>query len=123
MTNFLSRSNFFIQVGCITAKIAVPSLEYFRNQFGDRLYGRYGFKDAFNLTYRSGSSKSAGWFDNHYLAIAQGPILLMVENYRTGINLGSYEKNRYIRTGLERAGFRGGWLNNPEIVTLPRPTS
>jgi hypothetical protein len=64
-------------------EITVPSLEYFHAQFGDRLYWKYGFKDALTLTYQSDSLKPVGWFDNRYLAIDQGPIFLMIENYHT----------------------------------------
>jgi hypothetical protein len=93
-------------------EIAVPTLEYFSTRFGHRLYGKYGFKDAFNLSYPSGASKSSGWFDNQYLAIDQGPMLLMIENYRTGAVWALMRTNPFIAKGLERAGFRGGWLKD-----------
>jgi hypothetical protein len=51
-----------------------------------------------------------GWFDGDYLGIDQGPILLQIENYRTGLIWNLMRKSPYIRTGLERAGFAGGWL-------------
>ncbi|MDR3569667.1 MAG: glucoamylase family protein [Syntrophobacteraceae bacterium] len=94
-------------------EIAIPTLQYFFQRFGSRLYGRFGFKDAFNLSFGSDSSKSPGWFDSHYLAIDQGPILLMIENYRSGFLWGLMKKNPSIRNGLERAGFSGGWLKPP----------
>ena len=46
-----------------------------------------------------------GWFDNEYLGIDQGPILLMIENYRGGFVWRVMRRNPYIRRGLERAGF------------------
>ncbi len=45
-----------------------------------------------------------------YLGIDQGPILLMLENYRSGFVWKVMRRNAYIRRGLERAGFTGGWL-------------
>ncbi|KJS31853.1 MAG: Tat pathway signal protein [Desulfatitalea sp. BRH_c12] len=88
-------------------EITIPTLEHFRNQFGDRIYGEYGFKDAFNLTYPNAPE---GWFDDQYLGIDQGPILLMAENYRSEFIWNLMKKNPYILKGLERAGFSGGWL-------------
>ncbi len=81
-----------------------------RNRYGEKLYGRYGFKDAFNLSivYKDGS---AGWYDQDYLGIDQGPILLQIENHRNGLIWKLMKKNQYIRAGLKKAGFTGGWLD------------
>jgi hypothetical protein len=91
-------------------EIAIPTLMHLRGRFGDRLYAKYGFTDAFNLSYpaRSGGE---GWFDQQYLAIDQGPILLMVENYRSGFVWNLLKRSPYVREGLRKAGFTGGWLD------------
>ena len=52
-----------------------------------------------------------GWVDSEHLGIDQGPILLMIENYRSGFVWRVMRRNPYIRRGLERAGFTGGWLD------------
>lgn len=91
-------------------EITIPTLVHLRDRFGDRLYGRYGFKDAFNLSYPEGSEARAGWFDEQYLAIDQGPILLMVENHRTGLVWDLMKRSPYVTAGLRRAGFGGGWM-------------
>lgn len=92
-------------------EITIPTLEHFKVQWGDKLYGRYGFTDAFNLSFRNGRTGSNdGWFDQHYLGIDQGAILLMIDNYNTGFLWDLMKKNPYIQKGLERAGFVGGWL-------------
>ena len=52
-----------------------------------------------------------GWFANDYIGIDQGPILLMAENYRSELIWNVMKTNPYIRAGLQRAGFQGGWLN------------
>lgn len=91
-------------------EICIPALQQMRSQFGDRLYGPYGFRDAFNLSIvrRDGTE---GWFDPDYLGIDQGPILIQAENYRSGLVWEVMKRNPYIREGLQRAGFEGGWLN------------
>jgi hypothetical protein len=91
-------------------QLAISTLLYFRSQFGERLYGRYGFKDAFNLSFPANSPAVKGWFDDQYVAIDQGPILLMSENFRSELLWNLMRKNPAIRIGLLRAGFAGGWL-------------
>jgi hypothetical protein len=82
------------------------------------VYTRYGFVDAFNPSFhftdrplRTGRIVGdVGWVDNLYLGIDQGPIVAMIENYRSELIWKTMRKNQYIRAGLERAGFTGGWL-------------
>ena len=98
-------------------EVVIPAaLEMYR-RFGDSLYSTYGFRDAFNLSFGTGAGADArsasGWFDEHYLAIDQGPILAMIENYRSGLVWRIMRRNVYVRRGLERAGFQGGWLDAP----------
>jgi hypothetical protein len=97
--------------------VAIPTLMSFRERFGDRVYGQYGFKDAFNLSYPGKSGAPQGWFADTYLGIDQGPILLMIENYRTGFVWELLKKSPYVASGLRRAGFTGGWLGVPEQRT------
>lgn len=92
-------------------EVAIPTLWNFRQRFGDRLYGEFGFKDAFNLSYpQSESRPGGGWFDEQYVAIDQGPILLMIENYQTGFVWQLMMTAAPVRRGLTAAGFSGGWL-------------
>ena len=86
-----------------------------------RLWGPYGFRDAYNV--------SVNWFDNDYIGIDQGPILLMVENYRTGIIWEQFMQNEDIEHGLERAGFTGVGLaseelprQEPNLSVFPNPS-
>jgi hypothetical protein len=55
----------------------MKALKFFYYTLGDKLWGDYGFYDAFNLT--------EGWVANSTLAIDQGPIIVMIENHRTGL--------------------------------------
>lgn len=90
-------------------EICLPALRKMKYQFQEKLYGEYGFKDAFNLTIeRKGGVKE--WFAPDYLGIDQGPILIQAENYRTGFVWDLMKRNKYITEGLKKAGFTGGWL-------------
>lgn len=106
-------------------EICLPALRAMKARYGTRLYGKYGFRDAFNPTYRYASAYAngpttngestapadrRGWFDIDYLGIDQGPILLMAENARTRFVWNLMQRNPHIRRGLTRAGFTGGWL-------------
>jgi hypothetical protein len=99
-------------------EIAVPALIAMRERYGDWLFGTYGFLDAFDPTFQFSGQASAGkvvaghgWFDTDYLGIDQGPILAMIENYRSDLVWRTMRKSPYIIRGLKRAGFRGGWLD------------
>jgi hypothetical protein len=86
------------------------TLQYMWNNYYDKLIGEYGFKDAFNLTYRD-EKNPEGWFDIDYLGIDQGPILLQIQNYETELIWNIMKNNPYIISGLKKAGFKGGWLD------------
>jgi hypothetical protein len=82
---------------------------------GGRLYGQYGFFDAFNPSFRdtrvslrSGSVDAhLGWVDSDYLSDNQGPILGMIANYKTGILWNAIRRVPTVIRGLKRAGFIG----------------
>jgi hypothetical protein len=98
----------------------IPMLRALRAAYGEHLFGEYGFLDAFNPTLttpgmRLGHGRivpGVGWFDTDYLGIDQGPILLMAENYRSGLIWEHMKRSPYIVAGLQRAGFTGGWLDD-----------
>jgi hypothetical protein len=99
-------------------EIAIPALWAMRRTYGANLFSTYGFLDAFNPTLAGVVSVPAGridpqqgWFDVDYLGIDQGPIIAMIENYRTGLVWRLLRGNPYIVRGLCRAGFTGGWLS------------
>ena len=109
-------------------EICVPTLQTLAARHGAPLYGRYGFVDAFNPTLRDSISlqhgrivPGAGWYDTDMLAIDQGPILAMIENYRTGLVWRMMRANVHVRRGLERAGFSGGWLGNLNTIADSKP--
>ena len=71
---------------------------------------RYGFKPSFNQTFGVDDSPTGWWVTPYYFGIDQGPVALMIENYRSGLVWGVMRRCPYFVTGLRRAGFTGGWL-------------
>jgi hypothetical protein len=99
-------------------EIVLPALATMKLRYGKWIYNRYGFVDAFNPSFhirtelRTGRLvPELGWVDTVQLGIDQGPIVLMIENWRSGFVWKVMRRNPYIRKGLQRAGFTGGWLD------------
>jgi hypothetical protein len=97
--------------------VVLPAAREMHKRYGRYIYGKYGFVDAFNPSFdydvplRHGRRvRGQGWFDTEYLGIDQGPIVSMIENYRSELIWTVMKRNEYVRTGLKRAGFEGGWL-------------
>ncbi len=88
-------------------EIVLPSLQYFDETFPE-MTSKYGFKCSFSPTF-SGAS-GAEWISKGYYGLDQGPIVLMIENYRSGFLWQLMRRCPYIINGLRRAGFAGGWL-------------
>lgn len=84
----------------------LQALYTMKQKYGDQLYSEYGFRDAFNLTYQEG-----GWFNDDYIGIDQGPIIIQLENLQSELIWNLLKENQYIQKGLEKAGFTGGWLD------------
>lgn len=91
--------------------ICLKAVRALRIKYGSAVWREYGFVDAFNPTYRTSATPS-GWFDRDYVGIDQGPIVLMIENYRNGRVWEVLKRNPYVITGLKKAGFAGGWLDH-----------
>jgi hypothetical protein len=78
----------------------------------------FGYKCSFNPTFRARSpssktSDSKGWISVGHYGIDQGPVILMIENFRSGMVWDLMRRCPYLIQGLGRAGFRGGWLAQP----------
>lgn len=87
----------------------IDALATMRSKYGRKIYDKYGFHDAFNLSIKHKDGTS-GWVDQDYLGIDQGPILIQLENYQNHLVWDLMKKNKYIVSGLKKAGFSGGWL-------------
>ena len=90
-------------------------MQVMRNLYENKkaLYGKYGFYDALNV--------SRNWMDNEYLAIDQGPIVAMIENYRSGLLWNLFMNIPEVKTALTQLGFHtpvrstGFYLSVPEV--------
>ncbi len=84
-----------------TPKYSMDAMRFFYEELGDTLMGPYGFYDAFSI--------HDNWFPRKYLAIDQGPIVVMIENHRSGMLWDLFMSCEEVQTGLEKLGFE--WKN------------
>lgn len=102
-------------------EIVIPALRQMRARYGAGIYTNYGFLDSFNPTLTDPGAPllhgrvvgGLGWVDGDYLGIDQGPIVCMIENWRSGLIWRVMRNCQSMRRGLARAGFSGGWLEAP----------
>ena len=90
-------------------EIVLPSLNYFNKEFPE-MTSHYGFKCSYNPTFADTKKNKGGWVSLGYYGLDQGPIVAMIENYRTGFLWRLMRNCPYIVEGLRRAGFKGGWI-------------
>jgi hypothetical protein len=76
---------------------SMAALKDFYYNLGDKIFGKYGFYDAF--------SEQAGWYPKRYLAIDQGPTVIMIENYRSGLLWKLFMSSPDVLSGLNKLGF------------------
>lgn len=108
-------------------EIVSPAIATLHARYGEQIYARYGFVDAFNPSFRypvplktGRIVPGVGWVAGDYLGIDQGPILAMIENHRSGLIWRVMRSNPHLRRGLLRAGFDGGWLDDPGVAVPDR---
>ena len=111
-------------------EIVIPALREMRGRYGRAIFGEYGFWDSFNPTLHDSQQVQYGrivqgvcWVDGDYIGIDQGPILGMIENHLTGLVWNVMRRNPNIVRGLQRAGFKGGWLDKAEPKTARRQST
>ena len=80
-----------------TPEESMKALRFFYEEMGERLFGEYGFYDAFSIHH--------DWYADNYLAIDQGPVVVMIENYRSGLLWDLFMRNPEIHSGLRLLGF------------------
>jgi hypothetical protein len=80
-----------------TPKESMQALRYFYEEMGDRIWSKYGFVDGFSIHHN--------WYAKSHLAIDQGPIIVMIENYRTGLLWKLFMGIPDIQNGLKKLGF------------------
>ncbi|HYF66775.1 MAG TPA: glucoamylase family protein [Ohtaekwangia sp.] len=81
-----------------TPEESMKALKYFYYNLGDKLFGQYGFYDAY--------SEHHDWYPKRYLAIDQGPIVVMMENYRTGLLWNLFMSAPEVQVAKEKLGFK-----------------
>ncbi len=85
-----------------TPEYSMKALKHFYYDLGDKIWGVYGFTDAF--------SEQKNWYATEYLAIDEGPIISMIENYRTGLLWKLFMGCPEVQTGLKKLGFSSPYL-------------
>jgi hypothetical protein len=95
-----------------TPQESLATLRYMYNTYRTQLWGPYGFKDALN--------PSQDWFSADYLGVNQGPIVLMIENHRSGRIWQVFMQNEAIQNGLKAAGFTPRQDGPPYPSSPPR---
>ena len=91
-------------------EIVLPAIEHFIHELDLKAGYPYGFKATFNATYPVNSASACGWVSPWHYGLNLGPIVLMIENYRSGLLWRLMRNCPYVVSGLRRAGFTGGWL-------------
>lgn len=81
-----------------TPEESIKTLRHIYRKYGKKMWGRYGFSDSFNA--------GRNWFAEDAYAINQGPIILMIENYRSGMVQKFFMKNRHVAGAMRLVGFR-----------------
>ena len=90
-------------------EIVLPTLAAFKEKWGEML-SQYGIACSFNPTFPARENGHAGWISGGHFGIDQGPVISMIENYRSGFIWRLMRRCPYLINGLRRAGFMGGWL-------------
>ncbi len=85
-----------------TPEFSMDALKHFYYEKGEKLWTQYGFIDAFNET--------QDWYADSHLAIDQGPIIVMIENYRSGLLWSLFMGCPEVKRGLKKLGFESPWL-------------
>jgi hypothetical protein len=90
-------------------EIVLPTLAHIQATY-PQLMGEYGFTCTLNPTFADATGAGRGWFSQHYYGLNEGPIVVMIENYRSALIWRRLRQCAYVVAGLRRAGFRQGWL-------------
>ncbi len=85
-----------------TPRQSMAAMKHWYTDMKDKIWGPYGFYDAFSEQYN--------WYKPHYLAIDQGPIVVMMENYRSGLLWKLFMSCPEIQNGLRKLGFESPYL-------------
>ncbi|HEV7230498.1 MAG TPA: glucoamylase family protein, partial [Bacteroidia bacterium] len=93
------------------SKIVLKTLRHAIERLDLKKHSKYGFDASFNPTFPEKGINPNGWVSPWQFGLNQGPVILMIENYKSGLIWNLMKQCPYIINGLRRAGFTGGWLN------------
>ena len=96
-------------------EIVLPTLQRCSAMY-PKMENEYGLVCSFNPTFPTRGSSSTNWISHNHFALDQGPVVLMIENYRSGLVWRLMRSCPYIVAGLRRAGFTGNWLSERPAV-------
>src|SRR6185436_17343982 len=85
-----------------TPELSLQAMRHWYNDMNEKIWGGHGFYDAF--------SETANWYPKRYLAIDQGPIVVMIENYRSALLWNLFMSCPEVQNGLKKLGFTSPWL-------------
>jgi len=91
-------------------EIVLPAIHHCIHGLQLHDHNKYGFKSTYNPTFLEREASASGWVSPWHFGLNLGPIVLMVENHRSGMVWQLARRCRWIVEGLRRAGFSGGWL-------------
>lgn len=106
-------------LGCLpfAPELVIPAVAAMYQRYGSVIFTDLGFVDCYNPSFKYEVALASGrrvgdlgWVDSRYYGLTQGPIVPMIENYRSGLIWRTMQNDPVIRRGLTRAGFTGGWL-------------
>jgi hypothetical protein len=95
-------------------EIVLPTLQHCLDRY-PRMLNEYGLVCSINPTFPGSPRRRAGWISHGHFALDQGPVVLMIENYRSGLIWQLLRRCRFVVDGLRRAGFNHGWLETGDI--------
>lgn len=85
-----------------TPEFSMQALKHFYYDLGNKIWSDYGFTDGFSIHHN--------WYAKSHLAIDQGPIVVMIENYRSGLIWDLFMKIPDVQNGLKKLGFKSRWI-------------
>ena len=104
------------------AEIVLPTLQHCLDCY-PKTQNEYGLVCSINPTFPGSSHRRAGWISRGHFALDQGPVVLMIENYRSGLLWRLMRRCPVVVDGLRRAGFNHGWLTggaSPPLIESTR---
>jgi hypothetical protein len=102
-------------------EIVLPTMRYLNEAYPQAM-SKYGLRCSFNQTFGDATQNKKAWHSQRYYGLDQGPVFLMIENYRSEFLWSLMKRCPYVVSGLRRAGFTNGWLQTCRTIHLKGDT-